>query len=133
VPLAISLDAFEDLITREGLWSWRCVGQRRRGRAVFATDVPGVQRCKGIIDFLRIENTLATPILQDLVFAKLQRKIGEKKRVERGSHLFCTHEIWETYTTLWYDKLDDFTQVPADVVDIERAVLLHTLAHSTGV
>jgi hypothetical protein len=130
VPLAVSLNALEYLITREGLWSWGRMSQWRRGRAIFASDVTGVQRCQGIINFLWIENALGTPIFQDLHFLSYEGKRGRKKGGE-GTHLLRTHKIWETYATLRNDKFDDFTQVPANVVDVERAVWLHTLAQST--
>jgi hypothetical protein len=67
MPLAISFDAFENFVSREGLLPCGCTSEWRWRRAIFASDVPGVQYFQGIVDFLRIEHTLATPVLQNLV------------------------------------------------------------------
>jgi hypothetical protein len=68
MSLAISFDTLENLVPRESLLPCGCTGEWRGRRAVFAPDVPGVQYFQSIVDFLWIEHTLATPILQNLVF-----------------------------------------------------------------
>jgi hypothetical protein len=68
VPLTISFDALENLVPRESLLPCGCSSEWRGRRAIIGYDVPGVQYLQGIVDLLWIEQALATPILQNLMF-----------------------------------------------------------------
>jgi len=104
VPLTISFDTLENFVPRKSLLPCGCSSERRGRRTIIGSDVPGVQYFQGIIDLLWIEQTLATPILQNLI------PLAEGKRGNKGrTHLFCTHEVWEADAALWNDELDNFT------------------------
>jgi len=104
VPLTISFYTLENLVPRESLLPCGCSSEWRGRGAIVGSDVPGVQYFQGIVDFLWIEQALATPILQNLIF------LAEVKREnKRSPHLFRTHEVWEADAALRNDKLDNFT------------------------
>jgi len=104
VPLTISFDTLENLVPRESLLPCGCSSEWRGRRAIVTSDVPGVQYFQGVVNLLWIEQALATPILQNLIFL-IEGKRGKTK----ATHLFRTHEVWEADAALWNDELDDFT------------------------
>jgi hypothetical protein len=104
VPLTIGFDTLENLVPRESLMPCGCSSEWRGRRAIIGSDVPGVQYFQGIVDLLWIEQALAAPILQNLIF------LGEGETgKQRSPHLFRTHEVWEAGAALWNDELHDFT------------------------
>jgi hypothetical protein len=66
---------------------------------------------------LWIKHALATPIFQNLILQESNENENNKKG--DGADLFGTHEVWKTYAALWNNQLDDFTQVPTHIVDVE--------------
>ncbi len=71
----------------------------------------------------------------NLLVSGLIERAGKKKKAgkkeQSKTHLFCAHEIRETYAAFWNDRQDDPAEVPTHVVDIERAVGLDALSQST--
>lgn len=83
--------------------------------------VPFVEQCNNFIDFLRIDDSFAPPVLQYLSRQLKERASVYAQRVRNVSklkYLFRADKVWKTLSTCWHDAIYNLRYISSKIVDI---------------
>lgn len=82
---------------------------------------PFIEQCNNFINFLRIDDSFAPPVLQ-----YLSRQLTEKMSVyaqcvrnaSRLKYLFCADKVRKTLSTCWHNAIYNLRYITSKIVDI---------------